>query len=407
MTDQQAATVPAASSNDAWPALGSEPREWTSNVDDGRLTIWERQRISRPYHASVLPPIAKRTPTISSRVQGLVDDATSDVARFDSSVASMPVPMPAVLLRTESASSSQIEHLTTNARNLAMASLGVGAKQNAELVAANVRAMNEALAVGDHITAPTILAVHYALLSESDPDVAGKWRTEQVWVGSSAVSPHGADFIPPHHEHVQAAIDDLVTFAARDDIPALTHAALVHAQFETIHPFVDGNGRTGRVVLHQVLRRRGLTRHTTVPVSAGLLRDPDRYFAALKTYREGDLNDIAEQVAYAAVAATINGRHLADDVMGLRTKWRDQIKARSDSAAWRLADALFAQPVVNAEYVATALGVSDRGARNAIEVLESAGILNASTSALRYKVWQAPSVLAAMDAFATRAGRRA
>ena len=192
-----------------------------------------------------------------------------------------------MLLRTESASSSQIEHLTSNARNLAMASLGVGGKQNAELVAANVRAMNAALAVGDDVTAETVLAVHRALLGASDPEVAGRWRTEQVWVGGSTVSPHGADFVPPHRDRVLDAIEDLVTFAARDDVPALVHAALVHAQFETVHPFVDGNGRTGRVVLHQVLRRRGLTQHTTVPVSAGLLRDPDRYFRSLTTYRQG------------------------------------------------------------------------------------------------------------------------
>lgn len=389
-----------------WPPLTTEPREWTSNLHDARLSVWDRQRISRPYQASVLPPVAGLTPQVSGPVQAVVDAAASDVARFDSEVAGMPVPMPAVLLRTESASSSQIEHLTSNARNLAMASLGVGGKQNADLVAANVRAMNEALAVGDVVTSGTILAVHRALLASSDPDVAGRWRAEQVWVGSSAVSPHGADFIPPHQDRVPAAIDDLTAFAARDDISALVHAALVHAQFETIHPFVDGNGRTGRVVLHQVLRRRGLTQHTTVPVSAGLLRDPERYFRALTAYRQGDIDPIVEQVAHAATAATLNGRRLAADVLQLRTEWRDQVNARADSAAWRVADALFAQPVVNAEYVARTLGLSDRGARNAIAVLETAGVLHPSTSAHRNRVWQAPTVLAAMDAFAERAGRR-
>ena len=107
------------------------------------------------------------------------------------------------------------------------------------------------------------------------------------------------------------------------------------------------------------------------------------------------------------MAATVNGRRLADDVMGLRAAFQDQIKARSDSAAWRLVDALFAQPVVNADYVAATLAVSDRGARNAIAVLERAGVLQPSTSARRHRVWQAPQVLVAMDAFAARAGRRA
>ncbi|AEE47248.1 Fic family protein [Cellulomonas fimi] len=406
MRDVDEAQRLAHSVEDVWPALGSEPRSWTSNLDDGRLSVFERQRIARPYRAAVLPKIAHRTLRIGSRVQALVDEATSDIARFDSEVAALPVPMPAVLLRTESASSSQIEHLTTNARNLAMASLGVGSRQNAELVAANVRAMTEALAVGDLITPTTILSVHRALLGDSDPDVAGRWRSEQVWVGASAISPHGADFVPPHHERVESAIDDMVAFAARDDVAALVLAALVHAQFETIHPFVDGNGRTGRVLIQQVLRRRGLSRHTTVPVSAGLLRDPERYFRALTTYRAGEPEDIVEQVAHAAIAAVVNGRRLADDVVAIRAEWRDRITARSDSAAWRLADALFAQPVVNAYYVAATLGVSDRGGRNALEVLAAAGIVEPTTSAKRHRVWQAPQVLTAMDSFAARAGRR-
>ncbi len=140
--------------------------------------------------------------------------------------------------------------------------------------------------------------------------------------------------------------------------------------------------------------------------SAGLLQDPDRYFQALTAYREGDVDDIVVQVARAAMAATANGRSLADTVTRTRARWRETIKARSDATAWRLADALFAQPVVNADYVARSLDVTDRGARNAIDALETAGILTAATSARRQRVWQAPEVLDAMDAFARRSGRR-
>lgn len=391
-----------------WPALAYEDRDWVSTIEPGHLSVFERMRIERPYQAAVVPEIATAPVGLAPETTEIVETATQDVVRFDEQMASLPVPMPAVLLRSESASSSQIEHLTTNARNLAMASIGVDSKQNAELVAANVRAMALATAAGaDHIDARTILAVHHALMVDSEPDVAGSWRTEQVWIGSHAAYPHGADFVPPHHDRVAAAIDDLVRFSHRTDVPALAHAAIVHAQFETIHPFTDGNGRTGRVVLQSVLRRRGVLRATTVPISAGLLRDPERYFRALTAYRDGDVDRIVADVAEASMGATSNGRALAASIGDIRARWREQIKARSNSSAWPLSDMLFSQPVVTAEHVAGVLGLSDRGARNTIDVLVRDGILTPATTAKRMRYWQAPEVLAAMDEFSRRSGRRA
>ncbi|MGW6130420.1 Fic family protein [Cellulomonas sp. NPDC055163] len=122
-------------------------------------------------------------------------------------------------------------------------------------------------------------------------------------MGASALSPHGADFVAPHHEHIPGLVEDLTRFAARRDVPSLAHAALVHAQFETIHPFVDGNGRTGRVLVHTMMRRHGVAEHTTVPVSAGLLRDPGAYVDALTAYRAGDAAPIVERMSHAALAS--------------------------------------------------------------------------------------------------------
>jgi len=112
------------------------------------------------------------------------------------------------------------------------------------------------------------------------PDIAGRWREQQVWIGGSRFGPHEADFIPPHHDRVPAAMADLAAFMARPDLPVLTQAAIAHAQFETIHPFPDGNGRVGRALVHSLLKAGGLARSVTVPVSAGLLGDTGTYFAA-------------------------------------------------------------------------------------------------------------------------------
>jgi Fic family protein len=389
-----------------WPPLGSELREWSSSVDAGRLTVWERHRVEQPYRAAVVPHIAEQPVPLPSGLQVLQQDAAAEVARFDAEVEHLPVPMPAVLLRTESASSSQIEQLTSSARNIALAELGATDKANAALIVANTRAMQLALAAGDEVTADVILRAHDALLSAGDPDVAGRWRTEAVWVGASALSPHGADFVAPHHEHVPALIRDLTLFAARRDVPSLAHAALVHAQFETIHPFVDGNGRTGRVLVHTMMRRHGVAEHTTVPVSAGLLQDPGAYFDALGAYRAGDAAPIVERMSHAALSAVANGRELARDSVALRDRWREQITARRGAAAWRLADGLFARPVVDVRAAARITGTSERAALTAVDTLVEAGVLSLATGVRWGRVWQAREVLDAADAFARRAGRR-
>jgi Fic family protein len=391
----------------AWPALGSEDREWTpSERVLASLDVFERHRITRPYRAAVVPPIAHAIPHLAPALIAQVTAATDDVARFDEQMASLPVPMPAVLLRSESASSSQIEHLSTSARQLAFASLGVSDRENAQVVAANVEAMRTALETEGPLDAGLVLQIHETLLGSSQPDIVGCFRDQQVWIGGRGASPHGADFVPPHHEHVPAAIDDLSAFAAREDMPPLVHAALVHAQFETIHPFEDGNGRTGRVISQLVLRQRGLVRNATVPISSGLLQDTSAYFAALTSYRKGDVAPIVEQMARAAQSATASGRILAHDLRELREQWTDNIRSRSDSTAWRLAELLFAQPVVNAAWVAEHLGVSARTARTTLDVLEQAGILTETTAARRNRVWQATSILTRLDEFAADLGRR-
>ena len=150
----------------------------------------------------------------------------------------------------------------------------------------------------------TILQMHEARclvrLDRTSPDDG---ETNRCGSEVAATSPHDAMFVPPRHETVPAAIEDLIGFIDRDDLPVLAQAALAHAQFETIHPFPDGNGRTGRALIHAELRNKRLTRNVTVPVSAGLLVDTDAYFEALTAYRLGDTAPIVEQLAAAAFAA--------------------------------------------------------------------------------------------------------
>ena len=201
-------------------------------------------------------------------------------------------------------------------------------------------------------------------------------------------------------------MDDLIKFTGRTDVPLLSQAAIAHAQFETIHPFADGNGRTGRALIHAMLRGHGLTRNVTVPVSAGLLIDTRSYFDSLTAYREGDPASIVEKLAEASFAAIANGRQLVLDLRTIREGWAESVTARRGAAAWRLADLLIRQPVIDAATAAAELQMTSQNVLRAITPLVNAGVLSEFTGFTRNRMWQANQVLSALDDFAARAGRR-
>ncbi len=390
----------------SWPKVSYESLPWERRYPSGVASRAQIRRHSGSYRATVVPEIETRELVMPGEVAAAASDAAAELSRFDAELGGEIAPFGAVLLRSESAASSQIENLTASARAIAEAELGIRFRRNAAVIVANARAMEAALALSGQLDGESILAMHRALMEASDAEMAGRWRAEQVWVGGGSLGPHEALFVPPHHRHVEKSIDGLVRFMARDDLPVLPQAAVAHAQFETIHPFPDGNGRTGRALVHAMLRNKGLTRNVTAPVSAGLLADTQRYFDALTTYRAGEPAEIVNQLSLASFAAIDNGRQLITELRDLRAGWNDRIRARSDSTAWRVADLLLRHPVVNAALIARELGIAGPNVYRQIEPLEKAGVLAEFSDQKRNRVWRSPEVLAALDAFATRAGRR-
>lgn len=395
----------------AW-AVAWETLPWDDRSSTQRLSRAQRAKIRPTYEAAIPAAISQLDATIESAVLGEVDDARAEIARFDAELSTMLpgseiAPLSAVLLRTESASSSQIENITAGAKALALAELGVSRYgSNAGLVAANVDAMNRALELADAVTPETILAIHEALMRGQDQARPGEFRTQQVWIGGSSSSPHAAAFVPPHHSRVEAAIDDLCAFIRRTDIPLLAQAAIAHAQFETIHPFNDGNGRTGRALVHAMLKQGGATTRTTIPVSAGLLVDTHSYFAALTAYRNGDPSRIVERFTHAAFAAIDNGRTLADELMQVYGAWSEGVNARKTAAVWNVLPLLLSHPAVTSAMVQESTGLSQPAADNVLKQLRDAGILTKASGVQRYIVWVATDVTRALDDFAARAQRR-
>jgi len=389
----------------SWPALGFETLPWARSGDE----VASRRALraaAGPYQAAVPPLIQAQPVSLSSETLALADDASKELARFDTEAGMITAPFASILLRTESASSSEVENLTSSAKQVALAEIGESRSENARLVVANVRAMGAAMDLSDHLDEAAIIAMHEALLLSSAPHHVGGWRQEPVWIGGGSISPHAASFVPPRHERVPGLMADLVAFARRTDVPVLAHAAIAHAQFETIHPFPDGNGRTGRALLQGMLRAGGVTRNVAVPVSAGLLRDTRAYFEALGEYRQGNPEAIVTIVSEASFSAITNGRQLVRDIQDASARWNDVVTARSDSSVHRLKTYLLRQPVVNTKTVAAELRISEVAAQNSIDKLAEAGVLTKASGGARYRVWQATEILAALDAFGARARRR-
>lgn len=396
-------------------AITFEEHSWKAEDTDDSPPMSRRARLKArgPYLAAVSREIAECDFRLPPEIEAEAADALLEVARFDAELSSMPgefggefAPLAAVLLRTESASSSQIENVTAGAQALALASIDERTGPNARMVAANVVAMQRAIQMADELSEETILAAHEALMEGHEYAGPGRYREEQVWIGSAAPTPHTASFVPPHADRVAPAMADLIRFCYRTDMPVLVHAAIAHAQFETIHPFADGNGRTGRALVHALLKRSRATTRLTVPVSAGLLVDTESYFDALTAYRQGDAAPIVERFSAAAFAAVSNGRRLDSDLADIYAEWEHTIGARRDAAVWRILPLLVSQPAVTIRFIQDSTGVSQPTAQNAVDQLVDAGALTPASKNRRNRVWVATEVIAALDDFAVRAGRR-
>ena len=358
------------------------------------------------YEASVPPSIASLHPVLMPHIAAEAEEAAAELTRFDAELGSRVAGFAPVLLRSEAASSSQIENLTASARAIFSAELGAKGSRNAELITANTRSLQAALELAEQITPDSIASLHRVLMESQPRHTPGEYRTEQVWIGIRSDSPVDAEFVPPHHERVADLVEDVARFAARWDVPSLTSVAIAHAQFETIHPYTDGNGRTGRALAQSMLRYRGVTTNVAIPVSAGLLADVDGYHTALTAYRQGDPNPIVRAFASAAFRAVANSRELVSDIDEIRAAWADRLTVRRDSSAWRLLDVFAHRPVLDSATAAAELGISQPNVYPPLRALVDAGIIRSKAEHKLGPFWRSEEILDAIDAFAARAGRR-
>jgi Fic family protein len=355
-----------------------------------------RSRASFSYEAFVPDPIAKLGVVLPGDVALSVSLAESEIRALNSGPTTGGLDaVGALLLRAESVASSRIEGLELSQRNLARALFNpTAAKGTAKLVAGNVRAMEEAIRIGSidrPFTVADITDIHKTLLSGTDQgEIAGRVRTVQNWVGGRLNSPLDAEFVPPPPEDVPGLLEDLVAFVNREDLPAVVQAAIAHAQFETIHPFTDGNGRVGRCLIHVVLRRRGLAPTFVPPVSVVLATNAKAYVRGLTDFREGQVAAWCSSFSYACRSAADNSEKLAARIAALLDQWRTSAGSpRKGSAGSKLIELLPCQPIVSVATAYAAIGGSAEAVRLALNSLEERGIVRQITAGRYARTWAA------------------
>lgn len=391
----------ASEATEAWPPIGQEDRVWTNHDRPPNRA----DRLFRDYQSAVPQHIAERPAHLSPAVAGAVAEATAAIAVLDAKPTFDMTALGGLLLRSESVASSKIERLDVSQRDLARALIGAARpKSIAGRVAANVRALQRAVALaGDaEVTRETFTEIHRVLMQPDEYNAreAGVIRSEQNWIGRSDCPPRDAKFVPPKPELVSALLDDLAAFMGRSDMAAVVQAAVAHAQFETVHPFIDGNGRTGRALVHLVFQRRSLVTQTVVPVSTVLLADPDSYFHGLELYRQGALDEWVQMFAAAAALGATSGVQLGEQLRDMAGDWTTAARPRAGSAVKKLLDGLVRQPVVDIDQVAQLCpGVAATNLHRAVNRLVEAGILAPITTGKRNQVWAATDVIDLLERF--------
>jgi Fic family protein len=379
-----------------------ERRLWPSNP---AIYAPARHRRGCEYEVFLPQPLAGIELHLPGDMAGVVSAAETAIADLNRAPAYALAPLARLLLRTESIASSKVEGLQVDTRALARAEAkqdtGQHVGSEAAEILANIHAMELAIeraAAALSITRDDIVDVHRALLTPTPHrQIAGRLRTVQNWIGGNDYNPCGADFVPPPPDQVITLLDDLCAFCNDEALPPIVQAALVHAQFETIHPFEDGNGRTGRALVQVVLRRRGLTPNFVPPISVVLAHDRDRYIRGLTHFRENRVAEWIEMFAAASAQAAQLAEGYLRDVQRLQDNWREALRARSnpraDAAAWAVIDALPAHPIITIPVAVAATRKTRPAAENGIRELEAAGVLTRVSESARNRAWEAPELL--------------
>ncbi len=374
-----------------WEEVHAEP-------DFNGVTSRERRGgFYRRYHPDLM---TRGLEVLDRAVTEYAYDTAGRVAVLGERLRARPLPLLyATLIRSEGIASSWVEGERETPRNIMLARIDHDRASSAGVrVARNIDAMRTALErLGAAWTHQGIQQVHHTLLPELH---STGYRDQPVFIGGN--SPLTARFVPPPHEEVEAYMDDLLSYVNTGGDSPLIAALLAHAQFETVHPFPDGNGRVGRALFHGLLHRAGVVTGGVLPLSLALKDDKDTYVKALSAYRhdEDDERSTATSSYVNTMLDFVNGAvdlsegfsHRVDAVW---EQWSEALSTyRRDSSVHRAIDVLIQQPIVTAAYLQDELQVTKMTANTCLKNLIDAQIVRPAGGKLkRANLFQADAVL--------------
>lgn len=341
----------------------------------------------RPVTASVPPMLAGISVELPEPVVRLTEKAIAAVERASDRLPSSWEPLARLLLRSEGVASSAFEQIHAPLEEIAAAEIAAMTGPSA-WVADNLAVVAAAVESARHdaLSIDVLCGWHRRLMEHAtrqiDANLIGEFRDRPVWVGGR--SPAEAAYVAPPHELVPPLMDDLVRFANADGLDVVTQAAIVHAQFESIHPFADGNGRLGRVLIGWLLVRR-LGVLVPPPFSVFAARDPGGYLSGLTFYRLDQLPHWVQWFASTLEKSAKAASSLVVDIEELMVRWRQRaatVRAaggrpvRTGATFWAVLDMLPEHPVVSTSLVAGRFRITNEAARLVLHRFEQLGILS-------------------------------
>ncbi len=325
-----------------------------------------KKLMEQSYKSAVIKDLSSFDIVLNDKLQSLLLESVEELSKLDGFIKDKLKYFPMIILRSEALSSTQIEYYDSSYRNIASAQILETKDREANIIKNNLESLVFILENDIVISKEIIVKLNQIVLGDDNADI----RNIVNWIGSPSSIPQNAIYVPPHPSHLKENIDEFIKFCKRDDIHPLIQASFAHAYFETIHPFADGNGRVGRILIQLLLKEKGYLENLFLPFSIGLLKDKDKYIKSLDNFKEGNYEAIIEVMLESVLLVTPSIYEALNKLIKIKEEWIGRIVARSDALVWEILDELIYQPVISINYIKEKFNANDQAVRNNFELLE-------------------------------------